>query len=249
MAKILAIQFRWDEILIEREQRCLRRELGDEIEIDFISAVSGEYTWDKPEDILTGYHGVILGGSGELDFDGNRAVEDEVPRISQSLLAQLRGFLQYIFEHDIPTLGICYGHQMIGSFAGAQVKYSPTQRKTRSHQLKVVVDTQSCPLLCDLPEVFYAHYGHKDVVDRIPEEATLILSGGESCQVSALQYKRNIYTVQFHPELTYVDMAERIKNTTGYLPPGTKVEEVFIDDASSSKILRNFGSLVQGFSN
>lgn len=244
LAKILVIQFRIDEKLLNREKNCINRAIAEECQIDYLSALDKEIDWQYPEVIVGEYDGFIFGGSGDLDFDGNREESDPARNISYEILGRLRPLFQYIFDHDLPTLGICFGHQMLGAFAGAQVHCDACQKKVRSHEVKFLVDKQEYFLFADLPDSFYAHYGHKDVLDRVPDGATLLMSGGEKCQVSALQYKSNIYTVQFHPELNYVDMIERIKSSPGYLPEGEVVEEIFKDDPHSNTILSNFGKMV-----
>lgn len=244
MQKILAIQFRRNPVSIEQEQACIVREAGIYTGVDFVSALDETIDFQFPETILEGYSGVILGGSGEFDFDGNRDLSDENRKISYEILGRLRPLFEYLFEHDIPTLGICYGHQLLGAFAGAQVEYSAEQKKSRTHEVKLVVDKNDHFLFSDLPESFKAHYGHKDVLDRVPEGAMLLMNGGDECKVSALRYKNNIYTTQFHPELRLEDMIERIKNSPGYLPEGVAVEEVFQDSPDSNKILQNFGKFV-----
>jgi len=245
MAKILVIQFRMNENSVKQEQGSIRRGIPDTINLEFIDAVDDNYDWHYPETIMKDFSGVILGGSGDLDFDGNRSEDDPVRKISYEVLGRLRPLFQYIFDNDIPTLGICYGHQILGAFAGAQVKYSKEQSKIKSHEVKLMVDKNDYFLFSDLPDAFQAHYGHKDVLDRVPEGATLLMNGGDSCKISALKYKQNVYTVQFHPELTFDDMLERIKVSPGYLPEGVAVEEVFKNDSNSNKILRNFGLLVE----
>lgn len=242
--KILTIQFRKNPDAVAGEQAGIRREVDDCADITFVSALDASIDWQYPETIMEGYHGVILGGSGEFDFDGNRAEDDPARKISYELLGKLRPLFEYLFEHDIPTLGICYGHQILGAFAGAQVHYDEQQKKSRSHEVKLLVDKNDVFLFSDLPDSFAAHYGHKDVLDRVPEGAVLLLSGGEECQVSALRYQSNIFTTQFHPELTSAEMVDRLTNTPGYLPEGTIAAEVVKDDPNSNKILRNFGKFV-----
>lgn len=242
--KLLGLQFRARQDSIEQEQACIVREAGIYCEVNFISALNETLAWDNPAELMNGYDGIILGGSGEFDFDGGRPADDESRQMSQVFLGRLRPLCGYIFAHDLPTLGICYGHQLLGAFAGAEVRYSEEQKKVCSHPVKLLVDKNDYFLLADLPESFSAHYGHKDVLDRIPEGATLLMDGGEKCQVSALRYKNNIYTTQFHPELTFADMVERIKNSPGYLPEGVVAEEIFSHDPDSNRILRNFGRLV-----
>jgi GMP synthase (glutamine-hydrolysing) len=189
----------------------------------------------------------VLGGSGDFDFDGGRN-EDDVARIgSARLLERLEPLCTYVFETDFPTLGICFGHQLLGAYAGATVRHDPQQRKSRSHPVQVVAPHKTA-LLSGVPESFYAHYGHKDSLDRVPEGAHLLIQGGDACRVSALQYGNNIYTTQFHPELTVADMRKRLELLPGYLPEGVQVEEVFTPDTHSNTILQNFAVLVRNHS-
>ncbi len=242
--KILGIQFRKSEASIMSEQAHFARAVSASADITFISALDDTIGWSDPAMVASGYHGILLGGSGEFDFDGNRPMDDPARTISYVFLERLRPLFSYIFEHDLPTLGVCYGHQLLGAFAGAQVLYSETQKKTCSHEIKLMVDKHDYFLFSDLPDCFHAHYGHKDALDRVPEGAVLLMNGGDQCQVSALRYKNNIYTTQFHPELTYESIIERIKCTPGYLPEGVLAEEVFCEAPHSNMILENFGKFV-----
>lgn len=247
--KILGIQFRENQNSVTQEQACINREIDESAAVSYLSALDESVAWNDPRTIMDGYDGVVLGGSGEFDFDGNRSDDDPVKQTSRDFLERLRAVFLYIFEHDIPTLGICYGHQILGAFAGAQVQYSATEKKSRSHEVKLLVDKNEHFLFVDLPDSFQAHYGHKDVLSRVPEGAKLLMNGGDQCKVSALQYKKNIYTTQFHPELNFGDMVERIQNSPGYLPEGVLAEEVFSDDPDSNKILQNFGKFVAQHAN
>jgi len=243
-SKILGIQFRINPELAEREQVCIKRETDICVDVDYLAAVDPALDWGHPEKMMAGYSGVILGGSGDFDFDGNRAESDPARTTSYDFLERLRPLLTYLFEQDVPTLGICYGHQLLGAFAGAVVKYDEIQKKVCSHEVKLLVNKADYSLFADLPESFYAHYGHKDILDRVPEGAVLLINGGAKCQVSALRYKKNIFSTQFHPELNFKDMKERIKSSPDYLPAGTLAEEIFRDDPHSNTILRNFAKFV-----
>jgi GMP synthase (glutamine-hydrolysing) len=241
---ILGIQFRVAPAMIEREQAAMVREAGTYADIEFVSALDISVNWNEPAALMAPYHGVILGGSGDFDFDGGRLEDDTARQQSYVFLEQLRPLFQYLFDHDVPTLGICYGHQLLGAFAGAQVKRDEVQKKTRSHPVKLIVDKNDYFLFSDLPDTFYAQYGHKDSLDRVPEGAVLLMNGGEECKVSALRYKNNIYTTQFHPELTLEDMIARMHASPDYLPEGVVAEEVFKDSPDANRILRNFGKFV-----
>ncbi len=242
--KILAIQFRKSPTSALLEQQSVVREIGASAVVDFVSALEDSLAWDYPESFMEAYQGVILGGSGDFDFDGGRDEFDEAKQISFVFLEKLRPLCAYIFRHDIPTLGICYGHQIVGAFAGAQVINDHEQKKSRSHEVTLVVDKNEHRIFADVPDSFFAHYGHKDSLDRVPEGAILLIEGGRECKVSALRYKNNIFTTQFHPELTFEDMILRIEASPGYLPEGVVAEEVFRKDPHSNKIIQNFGTFV-----
>lgn len=242
--KILTIQFRSNLQAIAAERSNLEREVGIYVEVEYINALDDEIDWNHPQAILADYKGLILGGSGEFDFDGKRSESDPAKKTSYALLEKLKPLFEYVFENDIPTLGICYGHQILGAFRGAQVCCDEIQKKTGSYELKLMVDRNDYFLFSDLPNSFFAHYGHKDALDRVPDGAVLIMNGGEQCKVSALKYQNNIYSTQFHPEFTYEQAVDRIKKTPGYLPEGVVAEEIFKDEPHSNTILQNFGKFV-----
>lgn len=243
-SKIICIQFRISPDLVAQEQFSIQREVRKYSDIDFINILDSNIDWKNPKSIIDGYKGIIFGGSGEFDFDGNREDSDPARVSSYEFLEKLSPLFSYLFDKDFPTLGICYGHQILGAFAGAKVQCDESQKKICSHEIKLAVDKNNNFLLADLPESFYAHYGHKDSLDRVPEGAVLLMNGGCVCRVPALQYKNNIFTTQFHPELNFEDMIKCMKNSPGYLPEGVLPEEIFKDDPSSNTILQNFGKFV-----
>jgi GMP synthase-like glutamine amidotransferase len=242
--KILGIQFRENASSMAQERACLEREVGIYCDLEYLVVTDDTVDWEHPEKIMEGYNGVIIGGSSEFYFDGGRDEEDSARKTSYFFLARLSPLFNYLFDHDIPTLGICYGHQILGAYAGAQVLCDSTQAKTCSHPVRLAVNKNEHFLCADLPEEFWAHYGHKDSLDRVPDGAVLLMNGGEKCRVAALKYKNNIYTTQFHPELSFNDMVDRIKNAPEYLPAGVMIEEIFKDEPYSNTILQNFGKFV-----
>lgn len=228
------------------EQESISRELGPDIQLLCISALDENISWQLPAEVLAGIAGVIFGGSGDFDFDGGRPRDDRARTTSYVFLEKLRPLLDYIFLHDVPTFGICYGHQIIGAYAGALVINDVEQKKSRSHPVAVVVDKSTYCICADVPDTFYAHYGHKDSLDRVPKGAVLLMEGGPACKVSALCYRKNIFSTQFHPELTIDDLRLRLETTPDYLPEGVSIDEVFIPQSESNTILNNFANFVRG---
>lgn len=237
---LLVVQFRTNQVAADLEKLSIEREVGSLAQVVFISALDVTVNWIEPANILKQYSGMILGGSGDFDFDGGRAITDSSRLVTQQILARLSPLLRYIFDFDFPTLGICFGHQLLGAFSGAKVVNDCCQMKSRSHCVSQVSTASIAIIFINVPINFVAHYVHKDTLDRVPEGAELLACGGQECQVSALRYKRNIYSTQFHPELTFKDVELRVEAFPGYLPVGITVSSVFTPEGDCTTLIRNF---------
>jgi GMP synthase (glutamine-hydrolysing) len=237
---ILVLQFRTNLVAADLEKKSVVRELADQATVTFVSALDSEVDWLHPEKLLQSYQGLILGGSGDFDFDGGRRTDDRARQTTIELLSRLTPLLTYVFASDFPTLGICFGHQLLGAFSGVNVVHDSTQMKIRSHLISRIDLDAEAGIFTDMPTDFLAHYVHKDTLDRVPDGAQLLACGGSACQVSALRYRRNIYSTQFHPELTFTDVLQRVDVFPGYLRAGDTVAAVFTPAGDCTTLIRNF---------
>ena len=100
---------------------------------------------------------------------------------------------------EIPTLGVCLGHQAICAAYGANVTYA--KELMHGKQSDVKADTNSL-LFKNCPETMKVARYHSLAADNttIPEclEVTAVTDDGEIMAVSHKEYP--IYGVQFHPE-------------------------------------------------
>jgi len=100
---------------------------------------------------------------------------------------------------EIPTLGVCLGHQAICAAFGGAVTYA--KRLMHGKQSEVRLD-RSCPLFAGCPErVLVARYHSLAAdADAIPDclAVTAVTEDGEVMAVRHRQYP--IFGVQFHPE-------------------------------------------------
>jgi len=237
---ILVVQSRSNGVAINLEKMSIQRELDALATVVFVSALDTNISWTEPALLLKNYDGLILGGSGDFDFDGGRLTSDPARQATTELTGRLAPLLEYVFDTDFPTLGICFGHQLLGAFRGAQVVNDSNQMKTRSHIVSKIAIAGDTSIFTGMPTDFLAHYVHKDALDRVPDGAVLLACGGAACQVSALRYKRNIYSTQFHPELTFADVERRVNTFPGYLPPGETVGATFTPMGDCTALMRNF---------
>lgn len=100
---------------------------------------------------------------------------------------------------DIPTLGVCLGHQAICAAFGATVTYA--KELMHGKQSDVRFDP-NCPLFTGCPETAPVARYHSLAADpaTIPDslQVTAVTTDGE---IMAVQHKAYpIYGVQFHPE-------------------------------------------------
>ena len=100
---------------------------------------------------------------------------------------------------DIPTLGVCLGHQAICTAFGATVTYARELMHGKQSDVKFSPD---CPLFAGCPQIAPVARYHSLAADpnTIPKELeiTAVTTDGE---VMAIQHKKYpIFGVQFHPE-------------------------------------------------
>jgi len=232
MKSILLIQFRSDETLLH-ERECFNRYFrkGD-IELGFLDILKDDFDFSSPKKILKNYQAIILGGSSEFYFSGNKKENEEIFR---GMLRRISSLVKYVLEKDLPTLGVCFGHQILGYFLGEKVVNDPGQAETGSFSVSLTKEGKESPIFCGLPQNFVAQFGHRDSLKGLPKGAKL-LAKSKRCKVAAFSYKRNIYGVQFHPELTLKDVKFRLS-----LHPEYKEGKIpLFSSILSSKILENF---------
>ena len=104
-----------------------------------------------------------------------------------------------ILELGIPTLGICYGHQVIAQALGGTVARTDNPEFGRTD----FRGDPSSTLLADQPEAQTVWMSHRDAVSEVPEGFTAIgtTTGG---QVAAMEApEKGIFSVQYHPEVSH----------------------------------------------
>ena len=245
MANILVIQFRSDARALELEERAIRRVLADtNVDVMCKNALEGEIDWSVPKSEVTGYSGVVLAGSGELYFDGGHAEEHEGRVITSRIAREAKPFAEYLLEHEIPTLGICFGHQLLGYAAGVNVGHSVVESKTGTQTVELTDEGALDPLFAGLPRTFPAQYAHKDVLFDLPQGATILARNSDWCRFSALRYSPKMYSVQFHPERRKEDLIMSLSWFPEYLPSGVKPEDVFAETKESERVMKNFAAMI-----
>lgn len=102
-------------------------------------------------------------------------------------------------RQDVPILGICLGHQLLGLHAGADIAIAPVI----IHGKQSEINHNGAGMFRDLPQPLEVGRYHSLVVrenDRTSSQFTVTAKGPKG-EIMALQYKDRPWAgVQFHPE-------------------------------------------------
>jgi GMP synthase (glutamine-hydrolysing) len=113
-----------------------------------------------------------------------------------------------IYELGVPTLGICYGMQLMAQDLGGSV-----DRTGVSEFGKTEVRVHEGALFAGLPEEQTTWMSHRDSVTAPPEGARVV-AGSDSTPIAAFEHPgKKLYGVQFHPEVVHTPCGtEVLKN-------------------------------------
>ena len=136
-----------------------------------------------------GYKGIIFtGGPNSVYDEASPHYDPEILRIG------------------IPTLGICYGDQLMAYMEGGVI----TSADNSSEYGKTTVYVSDSLLFRDIPEVSTVWMSHTDFIKEIPD-GFRIIAHTDKCPCAAMcDEKRRLYGVQFHPEVTHSEFGSRM---------------------------------------
>ena len=133
--------------------------------------------------------GVILSGGPSSVSD------DDAPTIDSN-----------IFELGVPILGICYGMQLIATRLGGNVASS----STREYGASSLDINQKSRLFNDVPKNINIWMSHSDSVKEVPNGFRSVAST-TTCQVASFENEqKQIFGIQFHPEVSHTDYGKNI---------------------------------------
>ncbi len=202
-----------NEVRADYEYHCdaLASHFPDAREVDF---PAGERF--DPRD----FDGVVLSGSTAGVYEA-----DERPWIREQ-----ERLVQTLVERQVPTLGVCFGHQIANSALGGTVRHEGMTARL------VVVEFADDPVFAGVEPVVAASHG--DVVTDAGREMDVIASA-EHCRVFGTRHRRvPLWTVQFHPEFT-ADIRDQLAEDFDWT-----VTDCAFADVNAPRVFENFQSLV-----
>jgi GMP synthase (glutamine-hydrolysing) len=110
-----------------------------------------------------------------------------------------------IFAQGIPTLGICYGAQLLALELGGKVE------KTGAGEYgKVDMRVDGGRLFNALPKEQTAWMSHRDTVIAPPEGAQIVATSEHTPVAAFEDHARALYGVQFHPEVVHTPHGQEV---------------------------------------
>src|SRR6056297_2592598 len=159
-------------------ERNLTRSLDAETRV--YKASDGEIP-PRPTVVDRPYDGVVVSGSQTSVYD------------DRDWIHELTAWVRDLHRADVPTLGICWGHQLLAQSLGGRVV------DMGEHELgyRTVRRRGDDPLFTDVPSPFTAFQTHSDRIAELPSGAAELARNEYGVQAFRLGAR---YGVQFHPE-------------------------------------------------
>lgn len=111
-----------------------------------------------------------------------------------------------IFKLGIPVLGICYGHQLISFLLGGKV----ARGKIKEYGKATVYIKQKRGIFYGLASRETVWMSHGDFVSKLPSGFEIIGSTVDCPTAAVADFERNIFGLQFHPEVTHTKEGMKI---------------------------------------
>ena len=118
----------------------------------------------------------------------------------------------YIYEKNLPILGICYGMQAITHQLGGKV--IPATKREYGHAMLHVSDVDS-PLLADLDTSCPVWMSHGDQIEEMPSGFST-LAYTETSPFAVMGNDKRVFGLQFHPEVVHTPQGKTILKNFAY---------------------------------
>lgn len=136
--------------------------------------------------------GVILSGSPES------TVGSDAPVLSPAILSL-----------GVPVLGICYGMQALAAELGGEVKPS-TEREFGLAVIELTARSELFSGILDLGDRLDVWMSHGDKVMSLPPDFGVLAATDNAPLAAMSDETRQIYGLQFHPEVTHTQKGQQI---------------------------------------
>jgi GMP synthase (glutamine-hydrolysing) len=174
--------------VIEHEAQCPPAHLGT-----WLEAAGAELDVRRP------WAGDDLPGAGEHDalvvLGGSMGANDDA---LHHWLAPTKDLIRDSVAREVPLLGVCLGHQLIGAALGGTVKPGPGGQQVGLYDVGWLDGAADDELVGGLGPVRGIQWNH-DLVTKLPEGA-VALAETPTGELQVARFGRRAWGVQLHPE-------------------------------------------------
>jgi GMP synthase (glutamine-hydrolysing) len=212
-------------------ERWFQRVMGDDVELEIHCAFA-----EPRHHRLSSYDGMVVTGSPRSLVRPEPWMDEAACTVRQAACA------------GVPTLGVCFGHQLIGYAFGGRVRENPNGWEVGTVEVELTEEGRRDPLFDGMPALLRVNESHQDEVSELGEARRL--AGGAHTANQALAVGDQVRGVQFHPEMDGVVIRRLIEHRRKILTDdATKrghshtVDDLLgrsSDAPESEQVLRNF---------
>lgn len=161
---------------------------------------------------------------------------------------RVEAWLPGLVERAIPTLGICYGHQLLAEALGSRVGDNPRGREFGSVALALTAEAAADPLFGHYPPGPAVYACHAQSVLALPPGAILLASSATDPH-QAFRLGKCAWGVQFHPEFDteitryYIERFRDVLQREGQDPQ--RLRKACVTHSSGVEVLARFRQFVE----
>jgi GMP synthase (glutamine-hydrolysing) len=148
------------------------------------------YEGDSVPASVDGYDGLVVMG-------GEMGAHDD---LKAPWLPSVRELIRRASAAELPTLGICLGHQLCAVALGGQVEVNPKGRQLGLLEVGWTAAAVDDELTGGLVGPRRAMHWNDDVVTRLPDGAVQ-LATADTGEVQAARHAATVWGIQWHPEV------------------------------------------------
>lgn len=111
-----------------------------------------------------------------------------------------------IFTIGVPILGVCYGHQVMAHMLGGKV----TKGKQHEFGKETLLVSNKKGIFKDLSTKEIVWFSHGDQAVKLPKGFVCAASTASCANAAFTDTKRNIFGMQFHPEVTHTKHGKKM---------------------------------------
>lgn len=153
--------------------------------LDSLGVKSQVYEWKTSHKKPANLKGIIFSGSPTF--------------LTEADFTPYQELIYPLLSWNVPVLGICFGHQLLGMFYGAKIFRGEEQRA-----IETITKTEPNELLLDLHEQFEMMEDHTEGID-LPENFINLASSFQYPNEVMKHNEKPFWGVQFHPEVSGED--------------------------------------------